>query len=98
MRKVFSWRKYVRAVAGDFNKVSDFLNHLDIVAEDLKHLVKKDSDYVADYNNGEFYNEDFFNEVEDVVVETKATTDSTVDTYDKNEKLKNILDMLKDLI
>lgn len=97
MKKVFSWRKYVRSVAGDFNKVSDFLNHLDYVAEDLKHLVRKDSDYVAEYNDGEFYNEDYFNIVEDTN-DTPVNDTPVAKTDDKNERLKAILDMMKDLI
>ena len=97
MKKVFSWRKFVRKVAGDFNKFSDFMDYLNNNYDEIKHLVKKDDDYVYDYEDGAFYNEDYFNVVEDTnnapVHDTPVTK-----TDDKNEKLKAILDMMKDLI
>lgn len=95
MKKVFSWRKYVRSVAGDFNKFSDFIDYLNENADEIKHLVKKDSDYVSDYDDGEFYDEDYFNVVEDA---NDVPANDTTATDDKNERLKAILDMMKDLI
>ena len=101
MKKVFSWRKFVRSVAGDFNKFSDFMDYLNNNYDEIKHLVKKDSDYVYDYEDGVFYNEDYFNVVEDTndtpVNDTPVATPVS-NTNDKNERLKAILDMMKDLI
>lgn len=95
MKKVFSWRKYVRSVAGDFNNFSDFIDYLNENADEIKHLVKKDSDYVADYDDGEFYDEDYFNVVEDT---NDVPANDTTATDGENERLKAILDMMKDLI
>lgn len=98
MKKVFSWRKFVRSVAGDFNKFSDFIDYLNENVDEIKHLVKKDDDYVYDYEDGTFYNEDYFNVVEETNNVPANDTPVATKTDDKSERLKAILDMMKDLI
>lgn len=94
MKKVFSWRNYVRTVAGEFTKFSDFVSFINEEYDDIKHLVKKDSTYVADYKDGMYDDEDYYN----VVEETTPARLPQEPVEDKKEKLNAILDMLKDLI
>lgn len=89
-KKVFSWRNYVRTVAGEFTKVSDFIEYINENASFLKKAVKKTPEQLI--NMGYAIKDEWFLDKEEKTRLGSLTFNNTPnDMFDKYPDLFKLL-------
>ena len=91
-KKVFSWRNYVRTVAGEFTKVSDFIEYINENASFLKKAVKKTPEQLI--NMGYEIKDEWFLDKEEKTRLGSLTFNNT--PYDMFNKYPDLLKLLVD--
>lgn len=91
-KKVFSWRNYVRTVAGEFTKVSDFIEYINENESFLKKAVKKTPEQLI--NMGYAIKDEWFLDKEEKTRLGSLTLNNT--PYDMFNEYPDLLKLLVD--